>query len=112
MSNTQELRASRRMPMMVISFDKNEWSSQVIHHDPAFPVSTLNKYTMGSMVFYDLMKYADDKTNNILYRDVGDDRVYTLADQDINIPLTINGVGQLYLFHFLAYSDNVILEIY
>ena len=112
MSTIQELRASRRMPKMVISFDKNAHSSQIIHHDPTFPVSTLNKYEMGSMVFYDLMKYADAKTNDTLYRYVGDDKVYSLADQDINIPLTINGNGQPYLFHFLAYSDTVILEIY
>lgn len=112
MSNVKELWASRRMPKMVISFDKNERSSQVIHHDPAFPISTLSKYTMGSMVFYDLMKYADDKANDTLYRYVGDDKVYMLADQNINIPLMINGIGQSYLFHFSTYSDTVVLEIY
>ena len=112
MSTLKKLQAARRMPKMVISFNKNERSSQVIHHDPTFPVSTLSKYKMGSMVFYDLMKYADAKTNDILYCYVGDDKVYNLADQDINISLMINGNGQPYLFHFLTYSDTVILEIY
>lgn len=69
------------------SFNKTQCSSVVEYCNSNLDI--LPRYEAGSMLFYGLSKYLNDEDTEKLRQYVGDDRVFSINDTTISLPLTL-----------------------